>query len=243
MKFLVSSYMLDRTIMRRFCDGVSSAEVVSFDIFDTLVGRRCLLPTDVFFHAAMAQGLGRRGALGFRTDRIEAERQARASSVAGEVTLADIYSCLPQNGHMGRNALMEAEIAAERALCRPVERGVRMFGVAKEMGKTVVLTTDMYLPRGVIEGLLAQCGVSGYDELFLSCERGAGKRSGGLFRLMAGQLKAETSAIVHVGDSPSADIRGALRAGVRPFFVPRRNMVGRALVGLLPDRFTAALRF
>lgn len=228
--------------MRRFRSKISSAEVVSFDIFDTLIGRLCMLPTDVFFRAALARGVGRRRALEFRGARIEAERQARSASATSEVTLADIYSSMPQYGQAERDALMEAEIAAERALCRPVRRGVRMFGVAKEMGKTVVLTTDMYLPRGVIEELLARCGVSGYDELFLSCERGVGKRSGDLFRLASRQMGVAASSIVHVGDSPKADVRGALRAGVRPIFVPRRNMVGRALVGLLPDRLAAALR-
>lgn len=222
---------------------IADYPIVSFDIFDTLVGRLCLLPTDVFFRAALACGIDRRGALGFRAARVEAERRARASSAAGEVTLADIYTCLPQYGQTERDALLEAEIAAERALCRPVKRGARMFGVAREMGKTVVLTTDMYLPRPVIEGLLSQCGVAGYKELFLSCEQGAGKRSGNLFRLAARQMGVEASSMVHVGDSPGADIRGAMRAGVRPIFVPRRNMVGRALVGLLPDKLTNPLRF
>lgn len=222
---------------------IADYQVVSFDIFDTLVGRLCLLPTDVFCRAALACGVGRRGALEFRADRIEAERQARAASPTGEATLTDIYSGLPQYGQADRNALLEAEIAAERALCRPVERGVRMFGVAKEMGKAVVLTTDMYLPRVVIEELLARCGVNGYDELFLSCERGVGKRTGDLFRLAARQMGVAASSIVHVGDSPGADVRGAMRAGVRPIFVPRRNMIGRALVSLLPDGLASTLRF
>lgn len=222
---------------------IADYPVVSFDIFDTLVGRLCLLPTDVFFRAALAHGVGRRGALEFRAARIEAERLARAASATGEVTLADIYSSLSQYGQGERDALLEAEIAAERALCRPVERGVRMYGEAREAGKTVVLTTDMYLPRAVIEGLLSQCGVEGYDELFLSCERGVGKRSGGLFRLAARQMGVAASSMVHVGDSPGADVRGALRAGVRPIFVPRRNMIGRALVGLLPDKQTSTMRF
>ena len=58
---------------------------------------------------------------------------------------------------------------------------VNIFDKAKLLGKHVILASDMYLPKKTIEEILEQCGISGYEKIYLSCEQKSDKKSGELF--------------------------------------------------------------
>lgn len=50
----------------------------------------------------------------------------------------------------------------------------------RRQGKKIVITTDMYLSRNVIQSILVKIGVD-YDFLFISGEENVTKRTGKLF--------------------------------------------------------------
>ena len=63
---------------------VSRFEIVSIDIFDTLIERSVKTPSDIFdLVGGYYFGVDR---VGFKSERIEAEKQARIKSSTGEVT-------------------------------------------------------------------------------------------------------------------------------------------------------------
>ena len=70
-------------------------DVISFDVFDTLLVRRCLEPSDVF--TAIERESRRKG---YAKARIKAERRANrcvsSGSMHGETSLDEIYSFIPQ---------------------------------------------------------------------------------------------------------------------------------------------------
>lgn len=217
--------------LSEFQKKVAPFDVVSFDIFDTLIERDCLLPSDVFPRVAKELGLSM-SARQFRKARMEAERQARKNSPSGEVSLSDIYSLLAPQVGIGSQDGADAEIKEELKACRVKESVKPLFDWALE-NKRVVLVTDMYLPSEVLNAMLTKCGYPDGLPILNSSEHGVDKVSGRLFEEMAKHLNLPTSKIVHVGDTRSADIEGAHKAGVTPIFIPRRKFILRLFLSRL----------
>ena len=119
----------------------------TFDIFDTLIARRCVTPEAIFQIVEKEMGL-----TGFTRVR----RQAEKAISRGEYTLNDIYAEVVRMGfcsfEVGK-ALENAEIATEID---------QVIGIRENLDKVSdgdILITDMYLPRPVIEALLAKVGL------------------------------------------------------------------------------------
>lgn len=213
--------------LETFISKVGDRKVVSFDVFDTLIERDCLLPSDIFVRvgeAVIGEGKGKE----FREKRIAAERIARSKSSSGEVTLTDIYDCLPPYAEASKESLIKAEMDAEMSACRPKERNIPLYEWATK-NKTVILTTDMYLSTDFIRQMLTKCGIAAPANIFNSCECGVDKVSGSLFSFAAESLGIATTDIAHVGDNLHADIKGAKKAGATPIFIPCRNFLRRML--------------
>lgn len=200
----------------------SRYDVVSFDVFDTLVARCVARPSDVFLLVearAVAVGLT---ASGFAASRVEAERAARSSAAGREIALDEIYRELEIAGLSPRlcRDLREIEIQVEFDVCTQREDGARLFSEALASGVRVVIASDMYLPIGVIEGMLAECGYAGWERVFLSCDCGARKADGSMFGLMSKELGVAPSRMLHVGDNARSDVMRARLAGLHALHLP-----------------------
>ena len=198
-------------------------DLVSFDIFDTLVFRTVPTPKGVFFLAGLQVLDSSVESAKFQSARILAENIARKKSQTGEVNLDDIYNSLVEYSSDVREKLKQAELRAELEVCRPREEIVALYNGIKEFGKEVVLISDMYLPGSFIEQILANCGVDGMKGIFISNELGCDKRSGKLFSEVQKRIICFNGRQIHYGDSFNADFLGALKAGVKPRFVLKRH--------------------
>lgn len=198
--------------------------IVSFDIFDTLVERSVLLPSEIFIKVGK-RVFGDKYACEFYKNRIRAEQEARRLSATGEIGLVDIYSVLAKWGYESVNVLKNVEIECEIEACRRKYSGGRMFDWALNSGKRVVLTSDMYLPRSVIEQILLNCNIKGYECLFISSEHGCDKVSGKLFDVVVNDLRVEKGEVLHVGDNFKADVMGAKIAGIASYWIPQDKQI------------------
>ena len=95
------------------------------------------------------------------------------------------------------------ELEWEKKVVFPRKRMAEVFQYAKELGKKIVLTSDMYLSKGKIHNLLERCGIVGYDELLISCQEKAEKSDGKLFAKLL--ERAGGKSILHIGDNPFSD--------------------------------------
>ena len=197
-------------------------DVISLDIFDTLLARRVARPADVF------ELVGRMCAVpSFRRVRIEAELHARARRVNctghGEVSLDEIYFEVERLLPRHADRLRTAELEQERRLLYPNPAGVAAFQAAVVAGKQIVAISDMYLPSDVLRGLLHANGFP-IRQVFVSCELGASKGdSGGAFHAVARRLGITPQQILHIGDNALADFEGALQAGCGAWLLVSRN--------------------
>ena len=203
------------------------SDIISFDIFDTLVIRRFFDPKDLFVHMAGAPTVSDLMAgQDFGTMRPAAEKTVVSRLLAEgskrDPTLDEIYTQLAQDANLPARVadwIKKEEIDTELAFARPRTAIRDLYRYAQGLGKIVVICSDTYLPRAMIETMLKQCGYDGWHSLFLSGECGETKKHGSLFPMAARALKAAPGSILHIGDNRHSDIKMAERAGCRAMFV------------------------
>lgn len=190
-------------------------DVISFDIFDTLLLRPFQKPKDLFYI------VGKRLKFpstftNFAVARSEAERQARDDNLKGfgnkEVNIYDIYRILASNLGISETAGIQTELETERdyLFANPYMKIV--YDILKTNKKTIVLTSDMYIPHDEMEVLLKSCGYYDYEKLYVSCDYKCDKASGELFRRIKSDYPGKS--IIHVGDNIVGDIKGSKLAGI-----------------------------
>lgn len=192
---------------------------ISFDVFDTLIKRSVAKPADLFL--LMENYLAKaRPAIppGFAQNRQAAEQRAKEKQgVAAK--LEDIYRELSGEYSEYAEELMALETAMELRGCLPNPKCVEWFDRCVSEGKTVVLISDMYLPAQIIGEMLKKCGVHGYQKLYVSCEYGARKRDGSLFKIVLNELNIHPRQLVHIGDSKRGDALAPFQMGIRAVWV------------------------
>lgn len=154
---------------------IEKYDIVSFDIFDTLLKRNVKKPTDVFEYIEK-----KNNKTGFCEQRIAAEKRARTKKNGVEVTLSDIYAEMPYD-------FSSEELEAEGELLIANDWILPVYKHALK-SKRVIITSDMYLPEEFICQILEREGLGGYEKLYLSSSVGKTKYSGELFELIIGEL-------------------------------------------------------
>lgn len=202
-------------------------EVVSFDVFDTLIQRPFRQPSDLFSMLEDRwQKENRRCILAFADARAEAETSARAWARGRkeDVDLYDIYNALRMTCGASEDcaeAMRYAEMEAEIAFCQPRCTGVALYRMAKALGRRVVLTSDMYLDSETIGRMLNKCGIADWDAFFLSNERNALKWNGALYRVLLENVGCAPGKVLHIGDNWENDFIQPRKLGMNALHHPR----------------------
>lgn len=217
------------------------ADVISFDIFDTLLWRTVSRPADVFVRMEQRLAIP-----DFAERRILAEKEARqyadTASGTGEIAIEDIYRRMlwakepekqirikrymsaeldrKRERYTGAGSDRElaryicAELDMERECCRADQRMLHMVNRLLADGKRVIAVSDMYLHQAQVLQLLHHCGYTGLKEIYVSCDYRAGKSDGRLFPLVMGKIGREKS-LIHIGDNFYADVYRQKPSGIR----------------------------
>ena len=195
----------------------SNYDVISFDIFDTLVYRIVADPLEIFDLVEVKYKDSTGKDLEFKRKRIDAEAAARKINGRKDVTLEEIYSHIHDVPDEDMEILKELELDVENKSIVPNPSIIEFYNVCKEMGKKVLLTSDMYLPYEFLVSILNRVGVIGYDNFYLSNVTGKTKVSGEVFAEIANDYK--TKKILHIGDKLQADYIQPRRVGIDAFLV------------------------
>ncbi len=223
---------------RELSDQIARHDVVSFDIFDTLLYRPFAKPTDLFdFLEERARLIVGNPGFDFKSERRAAEQASFAKAIAdglGETTLDEIYAVLQLNLGLSdatKAALMALEVEWEEAFLYPRMSGYSAYQEAQALGKTIVIASDMYLPEEVLHRILARNGYVGYKHLFVSSTHRLKKQSGQLFHVILETLAVEPARILHIGDNVIADVRQPKALGIKAFHLPKANEAFQASEG------------
>jgi predicted HAD superfamily hydrolase len=218
--------MIERPASERYLQIAADYDVISFDVFETLLHRQGVFrPVDLFLViGAEAKELTGLGPEDFANLRVRAEREARcAMAIRGgeEVRIEEIYSSfnrlLVTSGRLPVpeiERLIELELETELAHLKPIEAVRPFYDWAIQTGKTVVLVSDFYAPQGFLDEALRRNGYGDHHGLFVSSTLDLTKHHGGLYGHVCEALGADPSDVLHVGDNPWSDGSRALQAGI-----------------------------
>lgn len=182
---------------------INASEIISFDLFDTLIMRKAYTYTDIFDLVDLK--LRHIGIVipDFAERRLSAEK---VLSKNGAPTLEMIYETLLQQ--LGGSffsadelAVIEWEIDYNTML--PRREVCEIYKSVLSSGKKVIITTDTYYRRERIKELILRFGLDGFDNVFISCECGTSK-SLKLYDIVIANYKNKV--ILHIGDDETADI-------------------------------------
>ena len=188
-------------------------DVVSFDVFDTLIVRDVNQPHDVFSYMEreLVEKYGS-DFFGFREKRVTAERLALKKK--NQVNLDEIYQMYELQYARSYVDLKQLEIQYEENLTTGRTDLLNLYLECVRQGKKIIIITDMYLPRETIENILSQNGVSDYAGLYISGEVGKSKRDGSLYQYVCEQEHIDKKKWIHVGDNFISDYLKARLFGI-----------------------------
>lgn len=193
---------------------LDSHDVISFDVFDTLLMRKVYEPADVF--VLMDRELSDRFSFLFSEERKAAEQELRRDC---EPNIYQIYEYLAEKYHFSeeeRQYLLSLELEKEKAVLYVREKMKQCMEECIRKGKKVYLVSDMYLPAEILEVILEKYGITGYTELLVSCDYQTSKPEK-LFEIL--KEKARGNRYLHIGDQKEADYDSPKKNGMDAFLI------------------------
>jgi len=191
-------------------------DIISFDIFDTLVMRKVMLNMDVF--RLIEAGIDReeQEKTGFMSVR------KIASALLETPTLDEIYekmSKLTGNSLEKMEKWKRAELDTEKKLLTVREDMARLCRETMRE-KKVYFISDMYYSGSVLQQILTEvCGIPACKEqIIVSCEQKKTKQEGSLWEYYKNNVVCGRKAL-HIGDNEEADIKMAERYGIDAYHV------------------------
>ena len=186
-------------------------KVISFDLYDTLINRDISSPKTLFLVCErefvkryMQQGITNYAALRAQCEQAVRNRYSR------EITYDQIFEEMIQYSDLETvNKYKEIEITAEIDFSTINEIGKELYEQCIKLKKKIIITTDMYLPRSIIETILKKNGYLNYDSLYLSSEIGLTKAQGSIYGYILKKEGIRPGELLHIGDNLKSDIVNA----------------------------------
>ena len=190
-------------------------DLISFDIFDTLLIRKTLYPRDVFHlveNKAIRAGFD---AQGFAVARQRAEEEQSCSDYNR------IYNWLSYFFHWTNEItqkIKKIELDTEVEVLVPRTEVVDLLNFALKAGKHVVLTSDMYFSAEILRNILNGFNISGFEKILVSCDVKKSKHTGLYGELL--RMCNDADKVLHIGDNPIADGIECKDLGINSVLVP-----------------------
>lgn len=204
-RWRIDHYMLHQqqkiqTTLRR-----PDVRIVVFDIFDTLLTRPLLNPEHI--KRIVARHAGGKSGEYYLEFRAMAENQARLSA-GHDVGLDLIFKELATLSGLSADTveqLRKLEETVESSMVSPRPEAIALFQQAVNLGKRVILASDMYLPKPLIESMLMDCGISGWHAFYLSAANGLRKDNGDFYRQLLTDENISPHEALIIGDNEHSD--------------------------------------
>lgn len=188
---------------------IDEKEVVSFDIFDTLLLRPFVKPEHLFLYIEQITQKN-----GFSIARQNAERLFYAKfGYTKEAAIDDIYMAMP--AEYAELKILELDLERAGLKINPDAKKIYDYAIKKE--KIVIIASDMYLPLDFIKVVLESNGITKYKKLYLSNEINKRKERGNMYDYIIQDLKISPSQILHIGDNKKSDFEQAKKHKITPF--------------------------
>ena len=221
-----------------------SVRVLSLDCFDTIVWRKVVRPTDVFFNLQnheRVRAAGITAALRAKGES-DARRKKNLSTGSNEVSLAEVYrELMPQASAAQWQAMADDELACEIQHAFIFEPVAALISQARARGLKVIVVSDTYLSGSQLRRMLAELMGPAHEAIttiYSSSDAGVGKTAG-IWKQVLHKEKLPPQAIFHLGDNRHADQLAPARFGIGCCHLVNH---GPTLVSQLKQRASVALQ-
>lgn len=202
---------------------IKKHDVISFDIFDTLLVRAVKHPQDIFelMNEKVNEIIGYE--IDFKLERKEAEKLAFHDSISkgeGETTFNLIYEYLSKKLKLNENqtqSIKQLELNMETEFLYKRNSGYLAYEYARALNKKIIIVSDMYLEEEFLKMILEKNGYKNYEKIYVSSVYKEKKHSGKLFDFVLKDYEKYSGRILHVGDNLIADVQKAKEKGLKPF--------------------------
>lgn len=214
-----------KLLVNKLCD----YDLISFDVFDTLILRPFTSPRVLF--SIMEQRLG---IYKFAKIRVDSEDKVREKKEINEshdnVTLTEIYNLISKKTNLNPNETAKLEYDLELNYCFANPYFKEVISILKKKNKKIIAVSDMYLSKEQIQGILRSVGYD-FEDIFISSEYNKSKKNGDLFDEII--KKYGNKSIIHIGDNYTSDILNAEKKGIHTYYY--RNVNDIASKARFPD--------
>lgn len=204
-------------------------QIISFDIFDTLIIRPFYEPSDMFYllNKKFNEEFKVSGFMWFSKIRKDSEAACREYMWKdynyNEITLDEIYEYMANNYKLDSNKLnkiKDYEKELELQYCVKRNTGYELYELAKFLDKKVVYTSDMYLDKDLISKILSKNNYEN-DNIYISSESRKTKSNGELYKLVLNSEKIHKQNILHIGDNYESDYLKAKSVSIDSCHLPK----------------------
>ena len=190
---------------------IKKSDIISFDIFDTLLLRSYLSPNDVF--AAISEEYKAPDFYKIRINAEPAAMQELISENKDDVTFDEIYDYIPSEYKHFKE--IEAEFESKHLFSNTEMLDVLKYALS--LNKRIIIASDMYLPYETLhKTLVRELGTDKF-KLYVSCEFGKRKHTGNLFKKILDDTQVKPSKILHIGDNYESDYKIPRKLGLRSY--------------------------
>ncbi len=198
---------------------LSNYDIVSFDIFDTLITRKTISPSIIF--DLLSDYVNKKYNYdGFKKNRLDAEYLVRVDKhFENDCSIDEIYVKLESITSLNKKKLQDIknkEVDLELEYTIPKCDMLEIYNELKKKKKKIILISDMYLTTKEISKMLKKCGYSNWDKLLVSSETGLRKDNGGIWDYYFKKV-VKNSTSIHVGDNEQSDVQQLCDMG-KPFY-------------------------
>ncbi len=194
---------------------IQKYDIISFDIFDTLVMRKVFILDDIFKIAALR--IQKKWKI---TDFYQERLLAGEGSNEANWSLDDIYSRMNARLQLSEEMLeqiKEIEVMTEMEQIVPRREMVEILNEIS-VDQTVWLVSDMYLSSSDIRRILKKCGVKHTEHIWISSERKKNKKSGELWEEYK-QKVVKGQRALHIGNDLVSDGKMPRKYGIDTYYV------------------------
>lgn len=188
---------------------IDSYDVISFDIFDTLIFRPVVSPNHIFklINPKEKKILHKR---------YNAEEQLK-NKLGRIPNIYDIYE------YIDRNPNDEIEIEIDLCYCNPLM--LKVYNTLINSNKIIIAVSDMYLPKDVINRILKKCGYNYFSNIFVSCDINLSKTNGLIYPFIKEKF-GQNKSYIHIGDNLITDIINAEKNDISTIHYCNINLLG-----------------
>lgn len=221
-----------RTLLEKIIEPI---QVVSFDIFDTLLERDIEPPERVKHIVARNLAAHLRECYGslcspkeilFLRDQVEADLR-RAAVCKGrdhECCFSDIarglgLRLLGKHDDVLVAKIVDTELRIENEVLYVKKQMFDLLVWLKGHGKRIIAVSDMYLDREHLRLIFSEKGILGFfDEIYVSSEHETNKASGRLFQHVLETEQVAAGDLLHIGDNHHADHYSPRQLGISSIY-------------------------